>query len=213
MTYAELMSKIKKGEPLTTEEASELDKLSRPAERFNEVSAKAQKLESELKAKEKELEQLKAQMLDESQKLQDEVQRQLAELSGKVETLSAEKNSLLSERDDALKSLKVRDLAVNNPTGAHFADPEYLKYLLNKEKVDLDNEEQVKSTMLSLKERYPEQFRVPAKGGSGAGAGNVGTQPKPATKPAKDWTDADKAKFIREGGTVEQFQALIKTEV
>ena len=72
MTYAELMSKIKKGEPLTTEEAAELDKLSRPAERFNEVSAKAQKLESDLKAKEKELEQLNAQKLDESQKLQDE---------------------------------------------------------------------------------------------------------------------------------------------
>lgn len=211
MTYAELMAKIKKGEALTTEEADELVKVSRPSDRFNEVSAKAQTLEQSLRAKDEELKSLQNKQVDENQRLQDEVQKQLAELSGKVETLTTERDTLAKERDGAVKSIKVRDLAQNNPTGAVFGDADYLKYLLDKEQVDLNDADKVKTVLLSLKEKMPEQFKVPARGGSGSGLGNQAQQ-KSTTKSLKDWTDADKAKFLQDGHTVDDFMVLMENE-
>lgn len=212
MTYAELMGKLKKGEALTAEEVTELEKLSRPAERFNEVVTKAQKLESDLKTKEKEVEGLIAQNLTEAQKLQDEVQRQLAELGGKVETLSTENVKLSGERDGMVKSLKVRELAMNNPTGAMFGDPEYLGFIFSRDKVDLNDSEQVKTALLALKDKMPEQFKVSAKGGSGAGLGNTSGGKQVGGAPAKDWTFAQKADYLKNGGSVDEYMKMVNTE-
>ncbi len=204
MTYAKLMAKLKRGEALTAEEVAALEKESRPAERFNEVSAKAQKFEADLKAKEKEFEELSNKQLDEAQRLQDEVNKQLAELSGKVETLSANNQELQKQAESAQRAIRVRDLANTNPTGAIFNDPKYLGFLLSEQEVDLDNEEQVKSVFETLKETHPEQFKVPVTGGSGAGQGNQ-TGGKQAPKSIAYDDFAARKKFIDEGGNPEDF--------
>ncbi len=212
MTYAELMAKLKRGEALTAEEMAEMEKQSRPAERFNEVSAKVQQLEAQLKDKDKEMETLQSQLTDESQRMQDEVQKQLAELSGKVETLAAERDTLIKERDSALRSVRVREIAQSNETGAVFSDPEYLGFLLDKAQVDVNDAEKVTEALMGFKENMPEMFKVDAKGGSGSGLGNQGAAQQQKTKPLKEWTDADKARFIEEGGKIEDYAVMIQQE-
>lgn len=206
MTYAELMTKIRKGEALTAEEVAEFEKLSRPADRFNEVSAAKQKAESELKEMQKKLEAIEAARVDEAQKLQDQVNEQLQVLSGKVEELTKSNNELTAERDMAYRKIRVNTIARDNPTGALFGDPEYLGYLLDRDKVDIQDAEKLKSAMEGYKEKYPEQFKTPVKGGSGVAGGEkmVETPSKPVDK----WGDSDIAKFVAEGGTPEQYLAM-----
>lgn len=206
MTYAQLMAKLKKGEALTNEEVAMLEKVSRPAERFNEVSAKAQKLEADLKAKTKELEDLEANQIDEKQRLEDEVKNQLAELSGKVETLSLDNQKLKEDKAGAERLLKIKDLARDNPTGAIFNDPNYLAYLLDKKEIDLEDDEQVKSTFESLLEKHPEQFNVVAKGGSGSGAGNqTHTDASPVIKGRDDFKT--RVELLKQGLSPEEVVA------
>lgn len=213
MTYAQLMAKLKKGEALSEEEMAAFEKESRPAERFNEVSAKAQQYEAELKAKAKEFEELSSKQLDEAQKLQDEVQKQLAALSGKVETLSADNQRLAEQAKAAQRAVKIRDLAHSNPTGAVFGDPEYLGFLLSKQEIDLDNTEQVAEVFKSLKEKHPEQFKTPVNGGSGSGAPNPGSSASLPRKVAYD-DIASRVEFLKNGGKPEDIsrQFPITTE-
>ena len=83
MTYQELMAKLAKGEGLTTEEYQELGKVTRPTDRFNEISGKKSELESQLKAKDDEIAKLKAEASDAAQRVDDELNTLLSELSGK----------------------------------------------------------------------------------------------------------------------------------
>jgi len=173
MTYAEILAKLKTGQPLTPEECTELEKLSRPVDRFNDISEKKRVAESErdaLKAKVTELETSKT--LTE-QEITDRFNEQFKELSGKVESLMGENQALKSFKEQAEIQAKVNRIASSESVkhvNAKFADAEYLGVLMSRKGVDIDNEEAVKTFLTELKTEKPEQFITTVKGGTGDSA-------------------------------------------
>jgi flagellar biosynthesis/type III secretory pathway chaperone len=210
MTYKELMAKLAKSEPLTAEEYQEFEKLTRPAERFNEISNKKNELESQLKAKDDEIAQLKAEVTDAKQRVDDELNTRLGELSGKNETLASELAELriTNQRNETL--LKVNELSRKNELGVVFKNPDYLAYRAEKDGVDLNDSEKVKAFLTGIKDNEPEMCAVPVKGGAGTGSGDSSDATK-ATKPVKDWSDKDKADYITEHG-YDAYQSLKQSE-
>jgi len=178
MTYAELLAKLKKGEALTAEEVTELEKTSRPAERFNEVSSQKQALETEVKTLKGQIAEKDAALALAGQESEDKFNAQLRELSGRVETLTGENQSLKTFKEQSEKQAKVNRIAsvdCKEYTQAAFADPDYLAVLLDKQGVDLDDKDAVKAAITKIKTEKPEQFLVDIKGGVGAGgAGGAG---------------------------------------
>lgn len=198
MTYKEIMTKLKSGEALTAEEYADLEKESRPAARFNEVSEDKRKAEASLQEANDKIKQLEADALEAQQKVDDQVQAQLRELSGKLETLTAENGELKSAKAQADTLLTVNTLARKNDLGVVIKNPDYLAFCMQRDKVDLNDAEAVKTFLTKFKEESPELCNVEVKSGSGAG----GNEPKStgSGKPVKDWTPAERVAFIKENG-------------
>lgn len=199
MTYKELMAKLAKGEALTTEEFQEFEKVTRPAERFNEVSNKKSELESQLKLKDDEIAKLQAEITDTKQRVDDELNTRLGELSGKNETLAAElaELRLTNQRNETL--LKVNNLARKNELGVVFKNPDYLAYRAEKDGIDLNDSEKVNAFLTGIKDNEPEMCAVPVKSGAGTGSGES-SEASATTKPVKDWSVSERTAFIKEHG-------------
>lgn len=210
MTYKELLAKIANGEALTPEEYQEFEKSIRPADRFNDISSKKNELESQLKAKEAEIAQLKAEVTDAKQKVDDELNTRLGELSGKNETLASELAELriTNQRNETL--LKVNELSRKNELGVVFKNPDYLAYRIEKDGIDLKDATKVKEFLTGIKENEPEMCAVPVKGGAGTGNGES-SEASHTAKPVKDWSDSERATFLKENG-YEAYQELKKSE-
>lgn len=210
MTYQELMAKLAKGEGLTTEEYQELGKVTRPTDRFNEISGKKSELESQLKAKDDEIAKLKAEASEAAQKVDDELNTRLGELSGKNEELATELANLkiTNQRNETL--LKVNELSRKNELGVVFKNPDYLAYKAEKAGLDLNDAEKVKEFLTAIKDNEPEMCAVPVKGGAGTGSGDSdgGTQ---TTKPVKEWSTKEQVDYIKEHGQ-EAFTELRRSE-
>lgn len=210
MTYQELMAKLAKGEGLTAEEYQELGKVTRPTDRFNEISGKKSELESQLKAKDDEIAKLKAEASEAAQKVDDELNTRLGELSGKNEELATELANLkiTNQRNETL--LKVNELSRKNDLGVVFKNPDYLAYKAEKEGLDLNDSEKVKEFLTGIKDNEPEMCAVPVKGGAGTGSGDSdgGTQ---TTKPVKEWSTKEQVDYIKEHGQ-EAFTELRRSE-
>lgn len=210
MTYQELMAKLAKGEGLTAEEYQELGKVTRPTDRFNEISGKKSELESQLKAKDDEIAKLKAEASEAAQQVDDELNTRLGELSGKNEELATELANLkiTNQRNETL--LKVNELSRKNDLGVVFKNPDYLAYKAEKEGLDLNDAEKVKEFLTGIKDNEPEMCAVPVKGGAGTGSGDSdgGTQ---TTKPVKEWSTKEQVDYIKEHGQ-EAFTELRRSE-
>ncbi len=210
MTYQELMAKLAKGEGLTTEEYQELGKVTRPTDRFNEISGKKSELESQIKAKDDEIAKLKAEASEAAQKVDDELNTRLGELSGKNEELATELANLkiTNQRNETL--LKVNELSRKNELGIVFKNPDYLAYKAEKAGLDLNDAEKVKEFLTEIKDNEPEMCAVPVKGGAGTGSGDSdgGTQ---TTKPVKEWSTKEQVDYIKEHGQ-EAFTELRRSE-
>lgn len=211
MTYQELMAKLAKGEGLTAEEYQELGKVTRPTERFNEISGKKSELESQLKAKDDEIAKLKAEASEAAQKVDDELNTRLGELSGKNEELATELANLkiANQRNETL--LKVNDLARKNELGVVFKNPDYLAYRVEKEGIDLNDAEKVKTFLTGIKDNEPEMCAVPVKSGAGTGNGGSDGGDANTAKPTSKWSDAEKADYIKTNG-YDAYQELRKSE-
>lgn len=209
MAYKEIMAKLKNGEALTAEEYTELEKDSRPAHRFNEVSEEKRKAEASLQEANDKIKQLEADALEAKQKVDDQVQAQLRELSGKLETLTAENGELKTAKAQADTLLTVNTLARKNDLGVVIKNPDYLAFCMQRDKIDLNDAEAVKTFLTKFKEESPELCSVEVKSGSGAGGG----EPKStaATKPVKDWTNTEKVNFIKENGE-SAYMTLLKNQ-
>jgi hypothetical protein len=210
MTLKELMAKLAKGEGLTSDEYQELEKLTRPTERFNAVSNEKHDLESQIKAKDAEIATLKAEVTDAKQRADDELNTRLGELSGTNETLAAElaQLKLTNQRNETL--LKVNNLARKNDLGVVFKNPDYLAYRAEKDGIDLNNNEQVTAFLTDIKDNEPEMCAVNVKGGAGSGGGDAGASTT-TTKPVNKWSVSEKTKFIEEHGE-EAYTALRRSE-
>lgn len=211
MTYQELMAKLAKGEGLTTEEYQELTKLTRPTDRFNEVSGKKNELESQLKAKDDEIAKLKTEVSEAAQRVDDELNSRLGELSGKNEELANELANLrvTNQRNETL--LKVNDLARKNDVGVVFKNPDYLAYRAEKEGIDLNDSAKVKEFLTGIRDNEPEMCAVPVTGGAGTGNGDsAGSASTP--KPVKDWSIRERTDFIKEHGQ-EAYTELRRSEI
>ena len=199
MTYKEIMAKLKNGEALTAEEYADLEKDSRPASRFNEVSEGKRDAEAKLQEANDKIKQLEADALDAKQKVEDAVQSQLRELSGKVETLTAENGELKAAKTQSDTLLAVNNLARKNDLGVVIKNPDYLAFCMQKASIDLNDTEAVKTFLTKFKEESPELCSVELKGGSGSGGG----EPKDSNasgKAVKDWTNAERVNYIKENG-------------
>lgn len=210
MTHQELMAKLAKGEGLTSEEYQELTKLTRPADRFNEISGKKSELESQLKAKDDEIAKLKAEVSEASQKVEDELNTRLGELSGKNEELATELANLriTNQRNETL--LKVNELSRKNELGVVFKNPDYLAYRAEKEGLDLNDSEKVKTFLTGIKENEPEMCAVPVVGGAGTGSGEANNTTT-THKPVKDWSIRERTDYIKEHGQ-EAYTELRRSE-
>ena len=181
MTYAELLAKLKKGEALTSEEVTEFEKVSRPAERFNEVSGQKQALEAKVKDLEGQLASKDAELAVAKQESEDTLTAKTRELAGMVETLTGENTELKNFKAMTERQAKVNKIGTvdcKEYVEATFADTEYLAVLLERRGVDLDKPEDVKAALTALKTEKPEQFLVDIKGGvpaSGKGDAGGGT--------------------------------------
>lgn len=210
MTYQELMAKLAKGEGLTAEEYQELGKVTRPTDRFNEISGKKSELESQLKAKDDEIANLKAEASEAAQRVDDELNTRLGELSGKNEELATELANLkiTNQRNETL--LKVNELSRKNDLGVVFKNPDYLAYKAEKEGLDLNDAEKVKVFLTGIKDNEPEMCAVPVKSGAGTGSGDSDTETA-TTKPVKDWSSKERTDYIRENG-YEAYTELRRSE-
>ena len=210
MTYQELMAKLAKGEGLTAEEYQELGKVTRPTDRFNEISGKKSELESQLKAKDDEIAKLKAEASEAAQRVDDELNTRLGELSGKNEELATELANLKITNQRSETLLKVNELSRKNDLGVVFKNPDYLAYKAEKEGLDLSDAEKVKAFLTGIKDNEPEMCAVPVKSGAGTGSGDSagGTQ---TTKPVKDWSSKERTDYIRENG-YEAYTELRRSE-
>ena len=208
MTYEELTAKLKRGEPLTEDEFKEFGKVTRPTERFNEVSAEKQALNDKIKELNTQIETLTAEKLKLTQQNEDDFNARLSELSGKLETLTGDNEQLRQKNEKYERLQKVTRIAnglCKEVTKATFKDADYLSVLFERNGVDIDNEEAVKSALTSLKEEKPEQFVISVNSGSGSGSGapNQTSGEKPEFK-----TMEDRTAYIEKNG-FEAYQKLI----
>ena len=209
MTYEELTAKLKRGEPLTEEEFKEFGKVTRPTERFNEVSTEKQQLNEKIKELNTQIENLTAEKVKLSQQNEDAFNERLSELSGKLETLTGDNEKLkqANQRYERLEKVaRIANGVCKEVTKAKFKDPDYLAVLFERKGVDIDNEEAVKTALTTLKEEKPEQFLVEVNSGSGSGSdapNQTGGGDKPDFK-----TQEDRVKYIQENG-FEAYQKLI----
>jgi predicted nucleic acid-binding Zn-ribbon protein len=199
MTYAELMAKLAKGEPLTADEFQELGKLTRPTERFNDVSAKKADAEKELSDAKNKIAELEAAVTKAKQDTEDSFNERLGELTGRNEELTSELTELRASNKRNETLLKVNELARKNELGVVFKNPDYLAYRIEKDGIDLGDAEKVKTFLTGIKENEPEMCAVPVKGGAGSGGGDAGGS-TPTPKAVKDWSLKEKVDFIKENG-------------
>ena len=207
MTYEELSNKLKKGEALTEEEFKEFGKITRPTERFNEVSADKQKLNDQIKELNMQIENLNAEKLKLTQQNEDAFNAKLSEITGALETLKGENENLKNANQKYERLQKVSQIAnttCKTVANATFKDADYLSVLLERKGVDLTKEEDVKKAILELKEEKPEQFVVTVNSGSGAGGepNNQGSDEKPTFKNQEERVD-----YISKHG-FEEYQKL-----
>ena len=200
MTYAELMAKLAKGEGLTSEEYQELGKVIRPTERFNEVSGKKAEVERELKEAKDKIAELESAVTTAKQTVDDELNSRLSELSGRNEELTSELTELKASKQRADNMLKVNEIARKNELGVTFKNPEYLAFRAERDGIDLNDAAKVKEFLTGIKDNEPEMCTVPVKGGTGGGVGDGETNTGGHTKPVKDWSLTERAKFIHEHG-------------
>lgn len=199
MTYAELMAKLAKGEPLTADEYQELGKVTRPTERFNDVSTKKADAERELKEAKDKIAELEAAVTQAKQETEDAFNVKLGELTGRNEELTSELTELKASNKRNETLLKVNELSRKNELGVVFKNPDYLAYRIEKEGIDLADAEKVKTFLTGIKDNEPEMCAVHVKGGAGGGGGDAGGG-APNNKPVKDWSIAERVKFIKENG-------------
>jgi DNA repair exonuclease SbcCD ATPase subunit len=209
MTYEELTAKLKRGEPLTEEEFKEFGKITRPTERFNEVSAEKQKLNDTIKELNTQIENLNAEKVKLTQQNDDAFNAKLAEMTGRLETLTGENENLKQSNSRYERLEKVARIAnglCKEATKSTFKDTDYLSVLLERKGVDIDKDEDVKKALLELKDEKPEQFVVAVTSGSGTGSGapNQASGEKPELK-----TLEERAAYIEKNG-FEAYQNLSK---
>jgi predicted nuclease with TOPRIM domain len=204
MTYEELTAKLKKGEALTESEFAEFGKITRPAERFNEVSSEKQKLSDKVKELEGKITTLEAEKVTLTQSADDRFNEKFKEFTGIIETLTGENKELKNYKAQAERMTAVNKIATIDcktyTDGATFRDPEYLASLLDRRGVDINDKDKVKEAIVALKDEKPEQFIVPVKSGSGTGgeppnSDKGGSGDKPQFKNAED-----RIKYISENG-------------
>lgn len=210
MTLTEIMAKLAKGEPITNEEYVELGKLTRPTERFNEVSGKKSELENSLKEAQNKIAELEAAVVAAKQTSDDELNTRLGELSGRNEELTTALTKAEADLKQANTLLKVGEISRKNDLGVVFKNPDYLAFRVAKEGIDLNDADKVKAFLTGIKDNEPEMCTVAVKGGAGTGGGDStgGTQ---STKPLNKWSDSEKSAYITENG-YDAYVALLKNE-
>jgi len=208
MTYEELTAKLKRGEALTEEEFKEFGKITRPTERFNEVSSEKQKLADQIKDLNTQIETLNAEKVQLTQQNDDAFNAKLSELTGKLETITGENEKLKQSNSKYERLEKVAHIAnglCKEATKATFKDVDYLSVLLDRKGVDITKDEDVKKALLELKDEKPEQFVVSVNSGSGTGSGSPN---QPSGEKPEFKTMEDRAAYIEKNG-FEAYQKLV----
>jgi len=198
MNIQAILAKIVKGEELSDAEKKFLQEYKEP----KHDDSKEQELSQQLEEAQKKLDDAENEKLSEMEKLQKENDK-----------LKKTNEGLEKERDDikASKASQDFDLAVNELASKHkFNDPDYLKYLVGKDKVDLEKDGE--SFIENLKKDMPKYFNAEVnKGGGGSGGEEKGGH---ETKTQKDELDELLKKDSltkREASRVIELQSEIET--
>lgn len=215
MTYAEILSKLRTGATLTADEVAEFEKVSRPADRFNEVAQKKAELEAQIKTHEAKIAELTTAVSTAKQEVEDSFNQKFKEVLGQVETLSQENTTLKTYKTATERLTKVREIAesvAKTTVAATFKDADYLDTLFSRKGIDITNQEQVTTALKELKAEKPEMFYTTVTPGSGTGANppNGGIS-QVTQKPVSAWSGNEKAAYIKEHGA-DKFVALCKEQ-
>lgn len=195
MKLKDLFAKIVKGESLSDDEKKKLEGVDPDAlnASLDAEKERAAQLEKELEAERKKAKEAEDKIkAAEAEKLKslpevDQLKAQIAERDQQIANLNSQLNTVTGERDTAknehaalLRKNRISELAAKNG----FESPEYLDYLANTAKIDINDDTKASAWIAGLKKNEPKFFRAEVK--PGAGSGNPpagGGDPKPEITP------------------------------
>lgn len=198
MKIKAILAKVVKGEELTDAEKKFLQEYKEP----KHDDSKEKDLSQQLEDAQKKLDDAENEKLSEMEKLQKE-----------NDGLKKDSENLQKERDEikASKASQDFDLSVSKLANKHkFNDPEYLKYLVGKDKVDLEKDGE--SFIENLKKDMPKYFTTEVnKGGGGSGGEDKGGKEAKTQKGEMDDLLKKDVLSKREASRVIEIQTEIET--
>lgn len=199
MKLKDILAKLIAGEKIDDKEKEELKKVDPDTlqTELDAEKARAKKLEEDLaaaKAKEKEAEDKVKTAEAEKLKSLPEVEQlraQVAEANKAVAALTGERDNTKSELATIRKKARIREIADKNG----FENAEYLEFLAESGKVDINDDKKIEPWMEGLKKDAPKHFKAAIAPGAGSGQPPVNgknIQQEPAQNQSKPVGTIDK---------------------
>ena len=158
MKIADILKKVTAGTELTDAEKAFLAGYKEPAPN----TAREKELADQLKEAQEKLDAAEREKLTENERIQKDLEKAQKDL---------EKTRLELKAAQDAKAAQDHDIAVRKLAAEHkFNDPEYLKYLVGRDKIDLAKDG--KTFLESLKKDSPKYFDAAVNSGGGGGPGD-----------------------------------------
>ena len=184
MNIKEILKKIAEGKELTDEEkkfVSDYDpekdenripksRLDAEIKKLKDEQEKAQKLASEIDELKNKIEELETAGMSEADKVKAQTEKELNKLKSDLAKAAKDRDEAQANLAKMERTAKIQAIASKHK----FSDSEYLDYLANSKKIDIDSETSVTEFMTNLGKDRPELFTSGAKSGGGTGSGDGG---------------------------------------
>ncbi|MCP3967475.1 MAG: hypothetical protein GY750_07100 [Lentisphaerae bacterium] len=110
---------------------------------------------------------LESRDLSETERMKKTHGQQVSKMRNDISDLTSERDSVRQE----LESVKFRQQISKLAGKYRFSDPDFLEYLIRKNDVSVENEEQLEGFIDELKQTNPKHFRVEVRSGAGSRVG------------------------------------------
>lgn len=181
MKIKEILAKVAKGEELTEEEKKALseydpekDENRIPKSRLDEVNAKlkaeqekASGFESKIAELTEKLEKLETDGMSEAEKAKAQAAKELKKLQTDLDNATKERDAAKADLAKMERTAKINAISSKH----NFSNAQYLDFLADSKKLDIDNEASVNEFMTNLGKEMPELFKSTVKSGGGTGGG------------------------------------------
>lgn len=184
MKIKDILAKIAKGEELTDEEKkflSEYDpekddnripksRLDAEIKKLKDEQDKTSKLETEIADLKSKLEEMETNGMTEAEKAKAQAEKDMKKLKSDLEKAKAECDTAKANLAKMERTAKIQAISSKH----NFSNADYLDFLANSKKLDIENEAAVTEFMTNLGKESPELFKSTVKSGGGTGGGGGG---------------------------------------